>query len=169
MIWWVEFHVQIWKETNFKNSMLKHLIIQQYAQIFLLWRPILHYCKIKSISMSSFFFFFLLPFTQVALVGMQMLCINTALGLDLGSKGCFAFGWKQLDKAAWKACTQEVGNYPFSISFFFHTPKPLLSAGIQLVVCNYRGMKYYKTNMQPSVDRWVSMIRCDYIVGIEAS
>lgn len=96
MIWWVEFHVQIWKETNFKNSMLKHLIIQQYAQIFLLWRPILHYCKIKSISMSSFFFFFLLPFTQVALVGMQMLCINTALGLDLGSKGCFAFGWKQI-------------------------------------------------------------------------
>lgn len=76
------------------------------------------YCKTKSILRPTFLSFF----TQAALFGMQIICINTALGLDFSSKGCFQI---KTDKAAREVCTQEVRNYPFTISFFPLCPKAI--------------------------------------------
>lgn len=75
-------------------------------------------CKTKYILKPTFLSFV----TQVVLFGMQIICINTALGLDFNSKGCF---WIKRDKAAWEVCIQEVRNYPFTVSFFPPCPKAI--------------------------------------------
>lgn len=71
------------------------------------------YCKTESILRPTFLSFF----AQVVLFGTQIICINTALGLDFSSKGCF---WIKTDKAAG---IQEVRNFPFTIPFFLPCPK----------------------------------------------
>ena len=71
-----------------------------------------------------------------------------------------AFGLKQI-KQLEKFVHKKSGIIHLPSVSSHHAPKPLLSTGTQLVICNYRRIKYYKTNTQPSVDRWVSRIRCD--------
>lgn len=99
------------------------MIMQRYTQIFsfFLIRPSLH-TSAAIVKQSPSCPTFLSFFTQAALFGMQIICINTALGLDFSSKGCFQI---KTDKAAREVCIQEVRNYPFTISFFPPCPKAI--------------------------------------------
>lgn len=74
------------------------------------------YCKTESILRPTFLSFF----AQVVLFGKQIISSNRALGLNFSSKGCF---WIKTDKEAWEADTQEVRNFPFTITFFPPCPK----------------------------------------------